>query len=114
MPSAKEAKKAIQTETKIMATIEKIMDSIVDRKMRMRIANWIYQKYIIDQVTTVEPIVAPHAPKPSYPYIPAPSKPTYPAVPDVVAYAAPFGTGTPTWSGTTATITSSQDNKKNE
>ena len=65
---ARQVKKAVMTETKIMSSIEKIMDRIIDPKMQMRIALWIYQKYVGDK----QPYQVPARPvdKSAYPYIP--------------------------------------------
>jgi len=88
---AKEMKKVIMTETKIMSSIEKIMDRIIDLKMQMRIALWIYQKYVVDKQPSR---VVPARPvnKPAYPgdlgspYIP---RKEYPIPGVIAAYAAP-------------------------
>ncbi|HUU87450.1 MAG TPA: hypothetical protein VMX17_06820 [Candidatus Glassbacteria bacterium] len=93
----KEAKKTVNTETKIMSMIEKIMDKISDSKMQMRIAHWVYQKYFVDK--TDVPKIWPST-KPAYPYIPYPEKtilepyvpnPHVPSLTEISAYAAPFG-----------------------
>ena len=84
MTDPKQVKKAIMTETKIMSSIEKIMDRIIDPKMQMRIALWVYQKYVADK----QPYQVPAQPvdKPAYPYVP---RKEYPMPGGVAAYAAP-------------------------
>ena len=108
MPTAKEAKKIIQTETKIMSAIEKIMDKIVDKKMRMRIANWIYFKYYVDEeiytITPTNPTKWPST-KPAYPYIPNP----VPPIPNgISAYAAPPARDGYVWNPGTPLVQRSQ------
>jgi len=102
MTDPKQVKKAIMTETKIMSSIEKIMDRIIDPKMQMRIALWIYQKYVADKQpyqVPAQPVDKPaysYIPRKEYPYIPRKGYPNpyiprkeYPMPGGVSAYAAP-------------------------